>query len=171
VESDFQSLIARAPEGSLSIAKIRQTYADMKSAADYANAISLPHVSAVDRGEARWRLLSALESAFALGQLVALPTLANMVASRDDVLRPPLIEGPSWLSVESGWAVLDSDGICVGFVQHVHGDRDTGEFECVDVASNVTTRTFSIPAASVSAINAGEIRLSVSRAQAASADS
>lgn len=171
VESNFQSLIARSPEGSPAIAKIRQTRADMQSAADYANAISLPHVGAVDRGEARWRLLSALESAFELGQLIALPTLANMAGSREDIPRSPLIEDDSWLSVEPGWPVVDNDGISVGFVQRVRGDRETGEFEGVDVGSSPATRTFSVPAASVSAINAGEIRLSVSRAEAASTNS
>jgi hypothetical protein len=164
VESDLRSLTVPSQDGSRALAHIRRTRADMESAADYANAISLAHAGDVDRGEARWRLLSALDNALELGQLIALPTLADVARSRPDVPRPPLMEGDSWLSVKSGWPVIDSDGISVGFVQRVRGDRDTGEFEGVDVASSVATRTFSISASSVSAIEAGEIRLSISRA-------
>jgi hypothetical protein len=171
VESDFRSLDSRSPKGSPALAQARQTRSDMQSAAEYANAISRPHIGAGDRGEARWRILSALESAFELGQLLALPTLGEIARRRAHSSESSLVESASWLGIQPGWPVLDSDGICVGFVQRVHGDRDTGAFDGVEIASNLMTATFAVPAASVSAIEAGEIRLSVSRAEVATANS
>jgi hypothetical protein len=162
VESYLRSL-DQPREGAPALARVRQTRAEMESSAEYANAISISPTGAGDRGEARWRLLSALESAFALGQLIALPTLGEITSSRDESLASPFVAASSWLSITSGWPVLDRDGICVGFVQRVRGDRETGEFEGVDVASSLATGAFGIPAGSVSSVEGGEVRLSISR--------
>jgi hypothetical protein len=161
VESDLRKLDAL--EVAPGFARVRQTRAEMESTAEYANAISISPTGAGDRGEARWRLLSALESAFALGQLIALPTLGEITNSRDESRASPLVASSSWLSITSGWPVLDRDGVCVGFVQRVRGDRETGAFEGVDVASSLATRGFDIPAGSVSSVEGGEVRLSISR--------
>ena len=99
-----------------------------------------------------------------LGQLIALPTLADVARGLQALQRPASLDGDSWLSIRPGWPVVDNEGETIGLVQRVHGDRDTGAFECVDVASSVTSAMISVPAASVSAIAAGEIRLSCSRA-------
>jgi len=72
----------------------------MASNADYANALDLRSAGPVDRGEVRWRLLDALQHAFELGQLLALPTLAEIVRVRDDHdAGLPISSDASWLQI------------------------------------------------------------------------
>ena len=166
VESDLQALSARSSADS--IAQVRWVRADMESAAEYAGAISHSNSGAVDRGEARWRLLSALECAFLLGQIIALPSLVEVArAWGSDDAESDVRDTASWLEICAGWPVIDTDGMKVGLVQRVLGDRDTGEFEGIDVAANSATPTMRVPPASISVIDAGEVKLSVRRADLA----
>ena len=74
VESDLEAFCAGAsPDRAREVARLRRVCAEMASNADYANALDLRSAGPVDRGEVRWRLLDALEHAFELGQLLALP--------------------------------------------------------------------------------------------------
>jgi hypothetical protein len=140
----------------------------MESAAEYAAAISLGNAGAVDRGEARWRLMSALENAFLLGQLLALPTLVEVANARSaSAGESDLEESASWLEIDSGWPVIDSDGRKVGLVQQVLGDRETGAFEGVVVAASIATPAVRVPQSSISAIRNGELTLSVRDAELA----
>jgi hypothetical protein len=164
VETDLQKLATTSPAGS--IAQIRRRCAEMTSSAEYANAIALGKAGAVDRGEARWRLLSALEDAFMLGQLLALPSLVEIAQARDPEGRGSGIADPtSWLAVRPGWPVIDADGMKVGLVLRVLGDRDTGAFEGVEVASGIETATLQVPTPAIATIAAGEIKLSVHGAE------
>jgi len=166
VQSDLKALAATSPEHSL--VEARRLCAEMQSAAEYAEAISSGNAGAVDRGEARWRLLSALESAFLLGQILALPTLVEIERARDpNATEPTLTEKGSWLEICAGWPVIDADGLNLGLVQRVLGDRDTGEFEGIDVAASITSPTLRVPPASISMIEAGEVKLSVPAAELA----
>src|SRR5439155_2496626 len=81
----------------------------------------------IDRGEVRWRLLDALQHAFDLGQLLALPSLvevARVRQDRDEGL--PLGPDASGLQIGAGWPVLDRDRVLLGLVVRVCGDRVTG---------------------------------------------
>ena len=109
VESGVQAAAA-APAGAAG--ELRRVRAEMVSAADYAEAIRSRNAGPIDRGEARWRLLDALEHAYLLGQLLALPTLVEVARVRDkreDEL--PLETERSWLQIEPGCPVLDSEGV------------------------------------------------------------
>ena len=166
VDSDLETFAATSPPESL--AQVRRLRAEMESAAEYASAISLGNIGDVDRGEARWRLLSALENAFLLGQILALPTLVEIAQARNHGdPESALREKTSWLEVCPGWPVIDADGITVGLVQRVWGDRDTGEFEGIDVAPSLQAATVRVESASISTIDAGEIKLSVHAAELA----
>jgi len=55
----------------------------------------------------------------------------------------------------------------VGLVCRVLGDRDTGEFKGIEVAANSATPTMRVSPASISVIDAGEVKLSVQRAELA----
>jgi sporulation protein YlmC with PRC-barrel domain len=63
--------------------------------------------------------------------------------------------------------VIDSDGRKVGLVQRVLGDRETGAFEGVVVAANITAPAVRVPQSAISAIGGGEIALSVRGAELA----
>lgn len=166
VESDLQALAARSSADS--IAGARRVRVEMESAAEYAGAISHSSSGAVDRGEARWRLLSALECAFLLGQIIALPSLVEVArAWGGRAAESELADTASWLEICAGWPVIDTDGMKVGLVQRVLGDRDTGEFKGIDVAANSTTPTMRVPPSSISVIDAGEVKLSVQREELA----
>jgi hypothetical protein len=165
VESDLQRLVARAPADSRAVAQARHLRAEMQAAAEYAGALAQRRAGDADRGEARWRLLSAIESAFTLGQLLAVPTLADLSYGRtSDAGESPLARDTSWLRIEFGWPVTDADGLIVGRVERVLGDRDVGTFDGLEVAARVDAPAVRIPARWISAIDAGEVRLTVHRA-------
>jgi hypothetical protein len=157
---------ALPPEQTRASVEVRRVCAEMKSAAEYAAAVGTRHVGAVDRGEARWRFVDALQQAFLLGQLLAVPTLVEAArVRRDSDEHLPLTEHPSWLQIEPGWSVADRDGVVLGLVYRVCGDRDTGEFDGVDIASSVGSAGVHIPPAAIETIGRGQIKLSVTKAE------
>jgi len=167
VESSLQEAVAAAPASrSREIGELRRVRAEMASAAEYAETIRRRNAGPVDRGEARWRLLDALEHAYLLGQLLAVPTLVEVERVREDRDEElPLAQEASWLQIGPGWPVVDSDDVHLGVVQRVRGDRATGAFEGLDVDSSIASGLLHVPAGAVAGIGAGEIRLSVRRAE------
>ncbi|MHB8469415.1 MAG: hypothetical protein ACYDCH_06625 [Gaiellaceae bacterium] len=161
VESDLESHAAAAPpERAREVAHLRRVCAEMTSSAEYANALDLGHAGAVDRGAARSRLLHALQRAFELGQLLALPSLVEIVQVRDDrEAELPLSPHASWLQIGPAWPVLDGAGANVGLVQRVRGNRETGEFEGLDVDTGLANTLLRVPAEEIAEIGAGQIRL------------
>jgi hypothetical protein len=146
--------------------ELRRVCAEMKSAAEYAAAVGTRYVGAVDRGEARWRFVDALQHAFLLGQLLALPTLVEVARVRqDEDEHRPLAEQLSWLHIGPGWPVADRDGVALGLVYRVCGDRDTGEFDGVDVASTAGSAGVHIPPGAIETIGRGELKLSVTKSE------
>ena len=136
----------------------------MSSAADFVDAVLRPGLGPVDRGEVRWRLLDALGHVYLLGQLLAVPTLAEAARVEQqhaEGLRTTT--DASWLQVEPGWLVLDREGERVGLVERTVGDRITGELERIDVTAGPDTATVCVPPSAVATIDLGEIRLAVSR--------
>jgi hypothetical protein len=135
------------------LAQLRRLNAEMTSAADLAEASWSLQAGAADRGEMRWRLLVALQHALLLGQLIALPTLCE--------LELPDTEGTSWLQIGRGWRVVDCQGVNIGPVERVLGDRGTGEFEGLDVGADIAKPLLRVPARAVAQIDVGEVRLSL----------
>lgn len=149
VESDLLALEPSAPP---QLGQLRRMRAEMTNAAELAYASWSPHASAGTRGEIRWRLLEALERAFMLGQLIAMPTLCELQRADD-----------SWLQIFRGWPVLDRDGASIGPVNRVLGDRGTGVFEGIEVATGIGSLPLIVPAHAVATIGLGEVKLSVTR--------
>lgn len=141
-------------------AELRRLCAEMKGAAEYARGLAWRTAGPVDRGEARSKLLEALQHAYELGQLLALPTLAEILrVDQDHAEGVPLVESPSWLQIGTGWSVVDGDGTLVGLVQRVRGDRTTGEFAGIDIALNEGTPDRHISPDEIAAIRRGSIEL------------
>jgi hypothetical protein len=130
------------PERAREVTHLRRVCAEMASNADYANARDLRSTGPIDRGEVRWRLLDALQHAFELGQLLALPTLVELVRVRDDHdAGLPISSDASWLQIGPAWPVLDRSGVNLGLVHRVRGNRQTGEFEGIDVDTSPARRS------------------------------
>jgi hypothetical protein len=132
VETDVETATG-APTDARFAARARRALAEMKAAAEYAEALMRRDLGPVDRGEVRRRLLDALEQAFELGQMLALPTLVDVFQSRGRSGSGLVVDELTWLDVETGWHVLDRDRWAVGTVHRVRGDRTTGAFEGIDV--------------------------------------
>jgi hypothetical protein len=167
LQAAYEALQARVETAltEASAPELRRVAAEMRSAADYAAAIGRRDAGPVERGEARVYLLAALQHAFTLGQLLAMPTLAEIERVREDRdAGLPLGRHASWLQIGPGWPVLDSDGETVGLVHRVCGDRDTGRFEGVDVSQGLGRAGLHVPAETIAEIGAGQIRLSVATA-------
>jgi hypothetical protein len=157
VESDLRAA------GTAAAAEAKRLFAEMTTCFDYGCSLAARPSGPVDRGEARWRLLRALDHAVVLGQVLALPALGELVdfaARRDD---GPLRRRATWLEIERGWPVVDRDGERVGMVVRVRGDRTTGAFEGLVVGGPFGSADVAVPAGSVAVIANGKVALSLLR--------
>jgi hypothetical protein len=139
--------------------EIYRLFAEMTTAFEYGCSLALPHAGPVDRGEARWRLLDALRHAFTLGQLLALPSLAEITAAQ-----APAAAAASWLQIKPGWLVVDRNGRRAGVVGRVRGDRDTGAFEGLELVAPLDAAVVCVPGHAIAAIGVGIVTLSVEAA-------
>jgi hypothetical protein len=142
------------------LGQMRRMLAEMTSAAEYAGAILRPNIGPVDRGEVRARLLNALSHAFELGQVLALPTLTDVVQRHRE---EPIARTLTWLDVDTDCVIIDCAGQRVGFVQRVRGDRTTGEFRGIDVNIGSERPDLFVAPTAVVAVRPGEVVLSVTR--------
>jgi hypothetical protein len=160
VESSLQALAASGAADPHVLAQMRGMLAEMTSAAEYAVALLRPGLGPVDRGEVRWRLLDALRQAVDLGQVLAMPSLLDVVQfRRHRTGGVPLSAELSWLEVEPGWLVFDRERRKVGSVARVHGDRATGELESIEVMTPPDRPELVVPAHEIASIETGEIVL------------
>ena len=135
VETSLHALAGSNRLAAEPLAEMHGMLAEMTSAAEYACALLRPGLGPVDRGEVRWRLLDALGQALELGQVVAMPTLLELVRARhrrDELVS--VATGLSWPEIQLGWHVRDSTGVPLGRVVRVRGDHTTGVLEGIDVA-------------------------------------
>ena len=68
-------------------------------------------------------------------------------------------EPVSWLLIEQGWEVLDSEGGTVGRVEEAVGDRDI--FSGLVVSAGLLGKPRWVPAEQVAEIEDGRVRLAV----------
>jgi sporulation protein YlmC with PRC-barrel domain len=70
----------------------------------------------------------------------------------------------SWLQVEQGWNVVTSDGVIVGTVAQVEGDKQSDIFDGLAVESKQPTQIRYVPSEQVGAIHPGEVTLKIAAA-------
>ena len=164
VETGLQALTATQLIDPSRLGHMRRMLAEMRSAAEYAEAIMRPTLGPVDRGEVRARLLQALRSAFELGQVLAVPTLTDVLQRRSSEPAEPSIAATlSWPDLDSTCLVLDCARQRVGFVKRVRGDHTTGELHAIEVDGGSEHPDLVVPSAAVAAIRSGEVVLSIRR--------
>ena len=73
----------------------------------------------------------------------------------------------SWLQIEQGWNVITSDGVTVGQVAQVEGDKQGDIFDGLAVALDHPKEFGYVPGEQVGAIYPGEVNLNISSADAA----
>lgn len=67
----------------------------------------------------------------------------------------------SWLQIEQGWNVITSDGVVVGTVAQVEGDKQSDIFDGLAVESKQPTQIRYVPGEQVGAIYPGEVTLRI----------
>jgi hypothetical protein len=67
----------------------------------------------------------------------------------------------SWLQIEQRWNVFTSDGVLVGTVAQVEGDKQSDIFDGLAVESNHPSRMRYVPGEQVAAIYPGEVTLKI----------
>ena len=70
----------------------------------------------------------------------------------------------SWLQIEQGWSVVSSDGVRVGTVAQVEGDKHDDIFDGLAVASEHSKELRYVPGEQVDAIYPGEVTLKIASA-------
>ncbi|MDQ2984371.1 MAG: DUF2171 domain-containing protein [Actinomycetota bacterium] len=70
----------------------------------------------------------------------------------------------SWLQIEQGWNVVTSDGVVVGTVAQVEGDKQDDIFDGLAVESTQPKQIRYVPGEQVGAIYPGEVMLKISSA-------
>lgn len=74
----------------------------------------------------------------------------------------------SWKVVEKGWAVYDSEGEQVGTIHEIAGDTEHDIFDGFGVKTGTLGGVKYVPAEIVGSIAEGEVRLTISGAEAES---
>jgi hypothetical protein len=67
----------------------------------------------------------------------------------------------SWLQIAQGWNVVASDGVIVGTVAQVEGDKQSDIFDGLAVESKQPTQIRYVPGEQVGAIYPGEVTLKI----------
>ncbi len=70
----------------------------------------------------------------------------------------------SWLQIEQGWNVITSDGVAVGSVAQVEGDKQVDIFDGLAVQSTEPEQIRYVPGEQVGAIHPGEVTLTIASA-------
>jgi hypothetical protein len=65
----------------------------------------------------------------------------------------------SWLQIEQGWKVVSSDGVAVGTVAQIEGDKQADIFDGLAVWSGKPAELRYVPGEQVGAIYQGEVTL------------
>jgi sporulation protein YlmC with PRC-barrel domain len=73
----------------------------------------------------------------------------------------------SWLQIAQGWNVVTSDGVVVGTVAQVEGDKQADIFDGLAVESKEPKQIRYVPGEQVGAIYPGEVTLKIGSAEAA----
>jgi hypothetical protein len=74
----------------------------------------------------------------------------------------------SWLQIAQGWNVVTADGVLVGTVAQVEGDKQADIFDGLAVESRQPKQIRYVPGEQVGAIYPGEVTLTLSSADAGS---
>jgi hypothetical protein len=78
-----------------------------------------------------------------------------------------MVDPVSWLQVEQGWNVVTSDGVIVGTVAQVEGDKQSDMFDGLAVESRQPRQIRYVPGEQVGAIYPGEVTLKIASADTA----
>ena len=70
----------------------------------------------------------------------------------------------SWLQIEQGWNIVTSDGVIVGTVAQVEGDKQADIFDGLAFESRQPPQIRYVPGEQVGAIYPGEVTLKISSA-------
>ena len=73
----------------------------------------------------------------------------------------------SWLQIQQGWNVVSSDGVSVGTVAQVEGDKQSDIFDGLAVIHAGEKQLRYVPGEIVSTIYPGEVTLKIASAEAA----
>ena len=70
----------------------------------------------------------------------------------------------SWLQIEQGWNVVTSDGVRVGTVAQVEGDKQSDIFDGLAVEPGKPGQILYVPGEQIGAIYPGEVTLEIASA-------
>ena len=73
----------------------------------------------------------------------------------------------SWLQIQQGWTVVTSDGVGIGAVAQVEGDKQADIFDGLAVESGNPIQVRYVPGEQVGLIYPGEVTLKIAAAEAA----
>jgi hypothetical protein len=72
----------------------------------------------------------------------------------------------SWLQIQQGWTVVTSDGVSIGAVAQVEGDKQDDIFDGLAVESGNPVQVRYVPGEQVGLIYPGEVTLKIAAAEA-----
>src|SRR5436190_20056742 len=71
----------------------------------------------------------------------------------------------SWLQIGQGWKVITSDGVIIGTVAQIEGDKQSDIFDGLAVESKQPRQIRYVPGEQVAAIYPGEVTLKIACAE------
>ena len=74
---------------------------------------------------------------------------------------PTMADPVSWLQIEQGWNVITSDGVMVGTVAQLEGDKQSDIFDGLAVESREPKQLRYVPGEQVAAMYPGSTRVGI----------
>lgn len=136
-------------------AELRLQVEQLHTALEFAGALRAKAATRGELGEVCGQLFRAVQGAYALGQLTAMPSLLER-------LRPDDRDGsPLLTAIASGWAVEDEHGTPVGRVQVIEGEPALGVVSGIRISTGPFSPDRRATAAQIASCRLGVVRLRV----------
>jgi hypothetical protein len=137
------------------VRELRLQIEQLRTAQDFAAGLQAKAATAGELGEVRDELCRALQGAYRLGQLAAMPSLLEM-------LRPDDGDGaPLLTAIARGWAVEDASGAPVGRVEKIEGEPALGVVTGIRINTGAFSPDRRAAAAQIASARLGVVRLRV----------
>ena len=151
-----------SPEHASALAEMNLVGAHMHSSAEFAGTLESHAQSHEQLQEARDALVSALGSAYTLGQLVAMPSLVERLQLAG--FRASSVSSVPLTAIGIGWQVLDRDGTPIGTVTRLEGEPALGNVTGLVISLGAQSADRRVRIDQLHAVERGVVRVAAGKA-------
>jgi hypothetical protein len=152
-----------APADARALAEMHLLVAQMHTSVEFAGGLRANAQSHEQLREACRELVQALGCAYTLGQVVAMPSLAERLELAGD--RVGVSDHPPLSAIGIGWPVLDRDGVRIGTVTRLEGEPSLGSVTSLVISVGMQSADRRVLVDQIRAVEPGLVRLDARKAE------